>query len=402
MNGTCPRRRIVTLTAMAGVLVGAVWTPGCKPAEQQAAKRERAVNVRVKTLTYEPISEQITLPGNVEGWREVDIASEVQGRIGEIRVKEGDPVSRWVPEDLEAASRFDAAATQIAELQPTVADTIGKALKKDGILVQIEHGEQKQVAIEAAASAVLGRRTLAQARDMYAKNALSRVELDQAGANDVTLQARFRRTVLNLQKCNIGSPIAGIVDRLPFERGEYVKAGDVVARVVQVDKVKVIVDMPERDVPFVKEGQKLNVTFDHIAEPITGTVIFVGLVADDATRTYPVKIEVLNPRGRIRPRMIARVKFVKQRVEKALTIDRFAVLPSKEKYYVYVLNGGKANRRPVELGILEGRNQQLIVPADTPEELRLKPGDRVIVDARRVQQGRKVVVKKDVAGEDTP
>jgi membrane fusion protein (multidrug efflux system) len=102
-----------------------------------------------------------------------------------------------------------------------------------------------------------------------------------------------------------------------------------------------------------------------------------------------MELVVDNPDGRILPGMFARVEIVKKRFEDAFAVPLYAVISQNDENFVYLEKNDKAEKRPVELGILEGWMIQV--------KAGLNVGDNVIiVGHRQVDEGQTVKVIKNV------
>jgi membrane fusion protein, multidrug efflux system len=345
--------------------------------------------VAVRVLQPETMCDTVTLPGNVEAWREISLAAEAAGRIASIAVKEGDRVKAGVVRPaIGSLVKLGRKAMTTDDYRRVFNEAVQLVFKDRNPLVRLDHDEQLQQASQAAAAAALRHVIFRRAMKLRKKHAASEAEVDQAEAEAAGAQAHFRCLLKILSRCDIASPIEGIVDELPFDAGEHVKAGDVVARIVQVDRLKVVVDVPERDVPYIRVDDTVPVRFDFLGQkPLQGRVIFVRTVADKRSRTFPTEIEIANPDGRIRPGMIARVTFTKQRFERAMVVPLFAVIPFQTGYSVFVAEKDRARRRPIEVGILDGLRVQVTRG--------LEPGDRLVVKGQRqLQDGKLIEVRE--------
>jgi membrane fusion protein (multidrug efflux system) len=104
---------------------------------------------------------------------------------------------------------------------------------------------------------------------------------------------------------------------------------------------------------------------------------------------YDLDLMVPNPDGRILPGMFARVELVKQVFSKALSVPLYAVITQGDDRFIYVEKEGRAHKREVRLGVLEGWQVQI--------ETGLEPGERVIIVGHRfVDDGQPVDIIKNV------
>ncbi len=185
---------------------------------------------------------------------------------------------------------------------------------------------------------------------------------------------------ISLKESNIEAPIAGVVSCKNLDEGNMVSPGVCIVTLVQMDTVKVVVGLAERDLPLVQVGKtKATVRVDAYAgETFEGTVQKLSPVVDERTRTIEVEIHVPNSNHRLKPGMFTRVELVLVEKKGVPVIPENAVTWVEDKPFVTLVNGGKAHRVQVKLGLAEG---PVVEAAEG-----VQPGALVIV---RGQQGLK-------------
>lgn len=168
-------------------------------------------------------------------------------------------------------------------------------------------------------------------------------------------EAALQLARISLQESTIYAPMAGVVSCKNLDEGNMVSPGVCIVTIVQVDTVKVVVGVGERDVALIAEGKtKAIVRTEAYDEVFEGTVQKVSPVADERTRTVEVEIHVPNPQRRLKPGMFARVELVLREKKGVPVIPDHAVTWVEDEPFVTVVNDGKAHRRAVKLGLAEG------------------------------------------------
>jgi membrane fusion protein (multidrug efflux system) len=180
-----------------------------------------------------------------------------------------------------------------------------------------------------------------------------------------------------LERTTIVAPISGTLNRLPMEIGEYASPGDCVAEIVDVTRVKVVVEVPERDVHFLHIGDLARV---FVRAPqdgaFTGSISYISELADDVTRTTRLEIAVDNDDRALRSGQIVRARLTRRVLNDVIMIPLNAVIPLENGKAVYVVSGDRtAERRLVELGFIKGRKVQI--------KSGLQEQDRLIVAGHR-------------------
>jgi membrane fusion protein (multidrug efflux system) len=202
-----------------------------------------------------------------------------------------------------------------------------------------------------------------------------RYELDAA-------RATYDLAQLRLSYTEIRSPIPGIV----IDRRGIVRVGNTVTpvggviettdsalfAVADFDSLVVNVQVPETQMSRLAVGQPARVRVDAVpGRHFDGRISLITPYVDEATATFPVKLELEDPDGLLRPGMFARVDIVYERRPDALQIPRSALLDGDGPPRVFVATDGTARERLVELGLSNGGYVEVLSGVE--------PGDQVVV-----------------------
>ena len=107
---------------------------------------------------------------------------------------------------------------------------------------------------------------------------------------------------LRLDRTVIRSPLTGVVDQTFIEAGQYVNPGQEIAKILQIDKVKVEVGIPESDVDAVRQVKHFQVIIDALGgKRFKGEYNFLSRSTTSMARLYNLEITVANPDGEILP-----------------------------------------------------------------------------------------------------
>lgn len=157
------------------------------------------------------------------------------------------------------------------------------------------------------------------------------------------------------EKAPVESPLAGIIGRFYADIGENVSPQSAIAVVVQMDRVEITLDVPEKYLPKISLGQAAQITVDaYPDEKFTGRVSKISPIVDVDTRTAPVEIIIDNPGHRLKSGMFAKVSLVIEQKKSVPVILKEAVLGKEPNLYVYLINGNKAASKDIKLGIRHG------------------------------------------------
>lgn len=334
--GQTLRKLLISVLIVTAAAAGVVYVSRM-PARTEEVPPPTVVPVNVEVAVIEAIPQMpdiLELPGHLEPNRVVNVPVELAGSIERIHCEEGQRVK--------------------------VGDVI---LKLDTALLQVECDR-------AQAEAKYDRQTLERTQELLQRGVLNRSQLEEAEARVVVSDSALKRAQTNLERATIYSPAAGVLNDLLKEEGEYVSPGDTVAQIVDVDKLKVIVHIPERDIHYVKTGARIEVLVDALNKrSVSGRVTYVDEVADQLTRTTRVEVTVSNSSGRLHSGMIVRARITRRLLQDVVMIPLASVIPLEEGRIVYVLSGDKAERREVTLGMTRGSEVQVTSGLETGDLL---------------------------------
>jgi membrane fusion protein (multidrug efflux system) len=209
-------------------------------------------------------------------------------------------------------------------------------------------------------------------RGLLKENVTTEKELDRAENNLKASEAAYRIARYRLERARIKAPIDGILNELPVEKGEYVREGDRVAEIVDLETAKVVAEVPERDIQYVRLGEKAMIEppFLDDASEIAGKITYISELADARTRTTRMEISVDNRERVLKTGQIVRVLLERRELRNVIMVPLSSVIPLEDGYAVYIANDNKAKRRYVKLGFLRGRNVRIVEG--------LEAGDRLI------------------------
>jgi len=167
-------------------------------------------------------------------------------------------------------------------------------------------------------------------------------------------------TGLKFEKAPVESTLTGTIGRVYVDIGQNVTSQTPIALVVNADKVKIDLDVPEIYLPRVSLGEEAVISVDaYPAEEFKGIVTKVSPVLDLATRSAPVEISVDNPEHRLKSGMFARVRLILERRQNVPAILKEAIIGKEIEPYVFVVKDNKAYLRKITLGIRQGPDYEV-------------------------------------------
>ena len=327
---------------------------------KNAAMEKEVPAIKVITLTLEPrqLTDKISLPAEVTPFEELWIKTEAKGQVVKVAVKEGQDV------------------------------------KKGQLLLKLDDRDYRSRLARVEASHKLATLELNRIKTLRKKRITSESSKDEAFARYMELEAQVREAKVALSRCRITAPIRGRINELTAKLGDVLDVNESVAQLLQIDKVKVTVGVPESDVAAVFDLKQAELVIEALDNrTVVGEKVFLSSKPRTLSRLYDLELLVPNPDGHILPGMFAQVELVKKEHHDALAIPLYAVIVQGDDQFVYIEKDGKAERRMVVLGVLV--NWQVHIKSG------LKPGERVIVVGHRfLDNGQAVQVIKNVKRPD--
>ena len=307
----------------------------------------------------------------------------------------------------------------------------GDLVKANQLLVEIDHTDYVHAVDQAKANLLSAKAKVVQ-QEAAVRNAaltldrmqalikdqfVSQQDLDTALVNRdaaLALQDSLRaqvqqmdvalaQAVTNLAYASIRAPFAGYIAERNLDPGAYVSGTTAststmsrgILSVHDVETVRTLIEVVEKDVPLVKVGQRADVRAEaYPNEVFEGTVTRIVQALNRATRTMTVEVDLPNKDHRLKGGMFARVEVLVGKHPQAIQIPLDAVSRLEESQYVYVVKDGKAHQVPVELGA-RAENRVEVVTGLTGDEQVIVSGKDLVSEGAAVQTQPMDTVKRE-------
>ena len=350
------------LLLAAGLAAGACSKP-TQGASAPVRGSARSLTVRVEPVHARDVTYRIQAVGTLEADEVVQVTAEVEGVVSGVKFDEG---LRVGPQ------------TVLARIDP------------DRYRVQAEQAEasyRKALADARRAEADLQRREQLAKEHLVAAEELNtaRQEAERLAADTAASKATWDIALQNRQRSDVRAPHAGIINTKAVDTGQFVKAGNVLATLVDTSRLRLRFKISEGESMRVQPGQ--GVSF-HVASlgstEFRGQVYHVGQVADPSTRQVEVLAWVKNP-GMLKPGFFAEIALASETKQNAVVVPEKAVQASERGFVAYVVEDNKARVRPLQLGIRTGDGGVEILSGVTPGESVVVEGSDRLADGIEVQ-----------------
>lgn len=187
---------------------------------------------------------------------------------------------------------------------------------------------------------------------------------------------------LKFEKAPVESPLTGIVGRIYVDIGSNVSPQTPVALVVNMDKVKINLDIPEIYLPKIFLGQEAKVIADaYPQEEFIGEVAKISPVVNLENRAAPVEITIDNSKHSLKSGMFVKVSLALEKRPNAPQIIKEAIIGREPDTYVYLIDNDKAKMRKVSLGIHDGSLYEVTKGLEGGEKVVVMGQQRLYEDA---------------------
>ena len=389
------RHPIVTLGIMLFVAVIALVALRLSSGAKSDPRKNRILTVGTMSPIKQDLDVRLTYTADLIPNQLVNIFSRVDGYIAKIYVDKGDLVK---------------ANQLLVEIDHTdYVHAVNQA--KANLLSAKAKVVQQEAAVRNAAL------TLDRMQALIKDQFVSQQDLDTALVNRdaaLALQDSLRaqvqqmdvalaQAVTNLAYASIRAPFAGYIAERNLDPGAYVSGTTAststmsrgILSVHDVETVRTLIEVVEKDVPLVKVGQRADVRAEaYPNEVFEGTVTRIVQALNRATRTMTVEVDLPNKDHRLKGGMFARVEVLVGKHPQAIQIPLDAVSRLEESQYVYVVKDGKAHQVPVELGA-RSDNRVEVVKGLTGDEQVIVSGKDLVSEGAAVQTQPMDTVKRE-------
>ena len=172
-------------------------------------------------------------------------------------------------------------------------------------------------------------------------------------------EVAHRKAVLDLEKAAVRAPFGGRVADVMVVPGQFVREGDELLTIVDLDPIKVAVQVLGTEVVYLDEGRVATLDFTAFPDrPFYGRIETINPVIDPETNTARVTVHIENADGRIKPGMYAEADLEAQQFPDRILVPRTAILETADRRtHLFVLEDGRAKWRYVTPGL---ENEQLV------------------------------------------
>jgi len=357
---TIPTMKTIKI-ALIALIAGIAFTacdmpkPGAASNTETAAAEVKAQPVKVMEISYKPTAISQNITSTIVAYEETYLSPALSGRIRSVKVEINDHV------------------------------------KKGQLLVELDRTQLDQTQLQYQQLLT----DLARYDTLLQYGSITEQAYDQMKAQVETTQL----VLINLEENTmLRAPYSGVITGKYYNDGElYSPAPNTPAgkaalvSMIQVDPVKLMVNLSEKNLPLIKVGMKASVTTEVYPEQtFQGTVFRIHPTISAATRTFTVEIKVPNRKQKLAPGMFARVSLTLGESE-ALIVPSIAVMQQTGTNQRYVMLHENGSAKKVIVNIVRRHDDQLEI--SSPE---IQGGEQLIYAGQsRLENGAPVNIVTD-------
>ena len=346
--------KIILFLALVGLLLGAkfIFFPSLSTGKETKGVANTGVpltNVGAIILKSEKITNNVYASGTILAKEEVQLQTEIAGKIITLNFKEG------------------------------------SAVRKGQLLVKLNDAELQANYRKLKIQNTLADEKMKRQEKLLAVNGISQEEFDISSSQLNVLKAEMEFAIAEIDKTEIRAPFSGIVGLKNISVGATITPSTVIATLLQMDSVKIDFFVSEKYATTVKKGDPISFMLDGSKEEIKGQVYAIEPSIDKATRTLQVRAICANKKGDFFPGAFAKVQLDLGFIDNALMVPTEAIIPDLKGKKVYRIKNGAAEFVSVEAG-LRTESKILIVAGlsqgdtiITKGMMQLRPGSKVTI-----------------------
>lgn len=348
---------VISITAMLLTIIA------CSGDTSGEAQDDQTVSVSTIPVRTQEMNRTLNLLGNINAEQEVRLFSKIPDRILRFEVDMGDQVKKGsliaVVENTNIRSSVNQVKANLAQAKAQLAN------------LQTEYQRMKQLYSQSAVS-----------QQQYDA---TRTQMEATAAQVDALQESLKQAQNQLDESSIRSPIKGVIGQRFLDAGDLASVQTPVVTVVQMDTLKILVNVAEKYAADLRKGLAARITVASLRDTtFSGRISKVSPVVDALSRMILTEILVPNPEKQLKPGMFADVQIILETHPNAMVVPQYAILQKTElqisstgeqeihrQNHVYVVRKNVAYYQAIQTGFQEGNTTEVLSG--------LNPDDKVVI-----------------------
>lgn len=280
---------------------------GCKQRQETAPKDVTAI--KVKALAVQSVNGMSNLrySGTVEAFQTIPLSFQSSGTVEQVFVQAGD------------------------------------AVKKGQLLATVNKADNQSIYNSSLAMYQQAKDAYDRLKQVHENGSLTEVKWVEMETNLKKAESQLEVARNSLDKCNLYAPVSGMIGKRNVEPGQSSLSGFAPIELVKIETVLVKISVPENEIGKIRKGMSAAFTISALDNKhYMGTISNVGVVADQFSRTYEVKIIVKNPELEIKPGMVCDVVLNSAAEKQLVLVPYNAITKDTEgNSFVFVVNNDR-------------------------------------------------------------
>ena len=242
---------------------------------------------------------------------------------------------------------------------------VGDFVKEGQVIMQFPSTSPRMQYEQAKAGLDNAELTVKRMKELLTAGEISQQMYDNANTQYIVAKTNFEQ--LN-QLISVKSPASGTVISMPYRAGDVPKMDMVLFSVALTNKMIAKVNVSDREISYIRKGMEAEVSWN--GNVYKGTVSLIGLEMSPMTRSFPIEIEINNPKNELKSGITVNVNIKISDDANVIAIDRKFILDEDGKKFVFVEDNGTSKKRQ----ITTGKESGVMVEVTSG----LEPGDMLI------------------------
>lgn len=304
--------KIVTINIFSLLCLALISSCGDGTGKQVATEVGR-LQVETYKVVPEPFNNEIISTADLIANEQLSIIAPISGQVLEIYFNEGQKINKGEP-----IIRLDDRSwkAQLIGIKAEL-DAAEKDYERKKILLEIEGSSQEEV--------------------------------DQTYSTVETLKSQLQQLQLNIDIANVSAPFSGILGMRNFSKGAYLRVGDEITSLTELNHLKVDFTLPQEYLNDIKTGKTVRVIIGN--DTLEANVYAINPLINAQSRTLNIRALLQQTTGKtIMPGTFAEVLVTTNFIKDALLIPTQAIVPEMDKQTVYLFKSGKAIKKDIQMG----------------------------------------------------
>jgi len=293
----------------------------CNQKQEIIKKEDTSIRVKAKAVQNVNDMSNLRYSGTVEAAQTIPLTFQSSGTVEQVLVQEGD------------------------------------AVRKGQLLAVVNKADNQSIYNSSLASYQQAKDAYDRLKQVYDNGSLSEVKWVEMETNMKQAESQLQIAKNSLDKCNLYAPTNGVIGKRNVEPGQSSIASFSPIELVKIETVLVKISVPENEIGKIKKGMTATFTISALDnKSFEGTITNIGVVADQFSRTYEVKMTVNNSNLEMKPGMVCDVILNATSKKELVTIPYTAVSKDAEgNSFVYIVS---PDQKSVKKQIIKVGNYQ--------------------------------------------